>query len=88
MSPHHPELRDLAMELLSQGRPAREIAQRLRISPQTVYRWRRTRVPRPEAAQTRGRIAELEREILMHRRTIEALKDAMPPKGATRSFLK
>ncbi|GAB2924098.1 helix-turn-helix domain-containing protein [Streptomyces heilongjiangensis] len=81
---HTAPVRGRALEMLSEGEPAGQVAQRLGVSEQTVRRWRNSPDPEPDLAATRTRIRELEEEVLVYRRIIDALKEAMPPKGATK----
>ncbi|MDF3298673.1 helix-turn-helix domain-containing protein [Streptomyces tropicalis] len=83
-TPHPAASRTRVLELLSEGHPAGEVARMLDIPPSTVYRWRRTLVAPSSLPLARGRIQELEAELLLCRRTIDALNDVMPPKGVTR----
>ncbi|MFJ4600215.1 helix-turn-helix domain-containing protein [Streptomyces griseoluteus] len=87
-SPHPATSRVRVLQLLSEGHAAQDVARRLGIPASTVYRWRRSLVvpvaPAPAPAPARGRVQELEAELLLCRRTIDALNAVMPPKDVTR----
>ncbi|MER6978043.1 transposase [Streptomyces carpinensis] len=83
-SPHPAALRTRAEQLVSEGHSAKEVARQLGISPQTVYRWQRSRVSGSDLAQARTRIDELEQEVLLCREVIAAMRQVMPPKDVTR----
>ncbi|MEU6770605.1 helix-turn-helix domain-containing protein [Streptomyces sp. NPDC046759] len=83
-SPHPAALRTRAEQLVSEGHPAKEVARQLGISPQTVYRWRRSRATGSDLARARTRIDELEQEVLLCREVIATLRQMMPPKDVTR----
>ncbi|WP_324786323.1 helix-turn-helix domain-containing protein [Streptomyces sp. H51] len=90
-----PALRRRALDLLSEGQSVKEVAVALEIGRQTVYRWRRTYFPHPadrrtrsramEIGAARARIAELENQLVIHRRFTELLSDVVPPKDGSRS---
>ncbi len=85
MSSSHPAaLRARAAQLVSEGRPAKEVARELGVSPQTVYRWRRLRASGSDLAQARARIDELEQEVLLCRELVATMRQMMPPKDVTR----
>lgn len=91
-----PEFRRKVVDLLKSGRSVREVAADLQISEQTIYRWRRqdlidsgqlagtTSSDNAELVTARHRIVELETELAATRRAAELLREAVPPKGATR----
>ncbi|MFE5136194.1 transposase [Streptomyces fagopyri] len=83
-SPHPATLRTRALELLFEGHAAGEVARQLGVPPTTVYRWRRSGTTPSGLARARTRIQELEEEVLLCQRTIDALSEVMPPKGVTR----
>jgi transposase-like protein len=83
-SPYPAAVRARAEQLVCEGHPAKEVARQLGISPQTVYRWRRSRTSQTDLAQARARIGELEREVLLCREVIAGLRQMMPPKAGTR----
>ncbi|WP_079060133.1 helix-turn-helix domain-containing protein [Streptomyces bungoensis] len=83
-SPHPAALRARAMQLVLEGCPAREVARQLGVSPQTVYRWRRSAASGSNLAQARTRIDELEGELLLCREVIATMRQMMPPKDGTR----
>ncbi|MFK4149668.1 transposase [Streptomyces sp. NPDC004065] len=75
--------RSSAMELLARGVPVKEVARRVGVSAQTVYRWRRLDGPAPGAAGG-SRVEALEREVVLCRRLVRVMREGMPPKGGTR----
>jgi transposase-like protein len=91
-----PEFRRHVLELLKAGRSASEVAVDLGLSTQTIYNWRRQEQidsgPRPgvssrdhvELIAARRRIAQLELELAVARRAAELLREAVPPKDASR----
>lgn len=91
-----PEFRCRILELLRAGRSAAEVAADLGLSAQTIYNWRRQdeidRGLRPGLSSTdhvelvaaRRRIVQLESELAVARRAVELLREAVPPKGASR----
>ncbi|MFF9392620.1 helix-turn-helix domain-containing protein [Streptomyces griseoluteus] len=83
-SPHPATSRVRVLQLLSEGHAAQDVARRLGIPASTVYRWRRSLVVPDAPSPARGRVQELEDELLLYRRTIDALNDVMPPKDVTR----
>ncbi|MFF8942825.1 transposase [Streptomyces sp. NPDC014864] len=83
-SPHPATSRTRVLQLLAEGHSAGEVARKLGIPPSTVYRWRRSLGAPAVPSPARSRIQELEAELLLCRRTIDALNDVMPPKGATK----
>ena len=84
------------LDLVASGRKVAEVAFDLDISEQTTYSWlRHDRVDRglepglttPERAELRAakrRIAELEAELVIHRRASELLGKVVPPEGGSR----
>ena len=91
-----PEFRRRVLELVRAGRSVAEVAGDLGVSSQTIYNWRRQdeidRVLRPgvssselaELVAARHRIAQLEAELAVARRAAELLREAVPPKAASR----
>ena len=91
-----PEFRHRALELVKAGRSVSEVAADLGVSSQAIYSWRRQAEVdaglRPGVSSTehadlvaaRRRIAELESELAVARRAAELLREAVPPKGASR----
>ncbi|MFG2313237.1 IS3 family transposase [Streptomyces sp. NPDC048566] len=88
--PLPPSLQDQALNLLARGRTVKDVAAELHLSRSTLYRWRRASpltIPphlpdhqqQLHAAHTR--IAELESELLAHRRLTRRLSDVVPPQG-------
>jgi transposase-like protein len=88
-----PEFRRKVLDLLKAGRTVTQLANDLQISGQTIYVWRRqesidngelsgvTSTELAELSKARRRIAELEAELAIHRRAVELLKEAVPPKA-------
>ncbi|MEW2315765.1 helix-turn-helix domain-containing protein [Streptomyces bauhiniae] len=83
-SPHPAASRTRVLQLLSEGHAAQDVARRLGIPASTVYRWRRSLGIPHGPSPAHGRVQELEAELLLYRRTIDALSDVMPPKDVTR----
>ncbi|WP_250405269.1 helix-turn-helix domain-containing protein [Streptomyces cellostaticus] len=83
-SPHPAALRARAEQLVLEGHPAKEVARRLGVAPQTVYRWRRAAASGSDLARARARVDELEREVLLCREVIATMGQMMPPKDGTR----
>ncbi|WP_107484017.1 helix-turn-helix domain-containing protein [Streptomyces recifensis] len=83
-SPHPATSRVRVLQLLSEGHAAQDVARRLGIPASTVYRWRRSLVVPVAPAPAPGRVQELEAELLLCCRTIDALNAVMPPKDVTR----
>ena len=87
-----PESRQRVVALVEGGRKISEVASELEISEQTIYTWRRrARIDAGlQAGVTSGDRAELEaakrriRELEVHRRATELLKETTRPKGHTR----
>jgi len=91
-----PEFRRRVLELVKAGRPVTEVAADLGVSTQAIYNWRRQEQVdaglRPgvsssdnaELVAARRRIAQLESELAVARRAAELLREAVPPKGASR----
>ncbi|MFJ8113934.1 helix-turn-helix domain-containing protein [Streptomyces sp. NPDC096132] len=78
------KLRCRALEMISEGESAGEVARQLGISEQTVRRWRNSPTPESDLVRAGTRIRELEEEVLAYRKIIEAMKEVMPPKGVTK----
>ncbi len=93
---YSPEFRRKVLDLVEAGRAVTQIAQDLDISEQTIYTWRRqhlidtgklpgsTTSELSELAAARKKIAELETELAIHRRSTELLGKVMSPKADTR----
>lgn len=93
---YSPEFRKKVLDLVEAGRPIAQIAQDLDISLQTIYTWRRQHLvdigeqPGTKSSESselnaaRQRIAELERELAVHRRSTELLGRITDPKDGTR----
>jgi len=91
-----PEFRRRVLELVKAGRPVTEVAADLGVSTQAIYNWRRqaeidaglrpgvTSSDNAELVAARRRIAQLESELAVARRAAELLREAVPPKGASR----
>jgi transposase len=91
-----PEFRRRVLELVKAGRPVTEVAADLGVSTQAIYNWRRqaeidaglrpgvTSSDNAELLAARRRIAQLESELAVARRAAELLREAVPPKGASR----
>jgi transposase-like protein len=91
-----PEFRHRALELVKAGRSVSEVAADLGVSSQAIYSWRRqaevdaglrpgvSSTEHAELVAARRRIAELESELAVARRAAELLREAVPPKGASR----
>ncbi len=91
-----PEFRHRALELVKAGRSVSEVAADLGVSSQAIYNWRRqaevdaglrpgvSSTEHAELVAARRRIAELESELAVARRAAELLREAVPPKGASR----
>jgi transposase-like protein len=91
-----PEFRRRVLELVKAGRPVTEVAADLGVSTQAIYNWRRqaeidaglrpgvTSSDNAELVAARRRIAQLESELAVARRAGELLREAVPPKGASR----
>jgi len=90
------EFRRRVLELVKAGRPVTEVAADLGVSTQAIYNWRRqeeidtglrpgvSSSDNAELAAARRRIAQLESELAVARRAAELLREAVPPKGASR----
>lgn len=90
------EFRRRVLDLLSAGRSVASIADDLGISDQTIYAWRRQdRIDRGEIAglstaekaelrKAKKRIAELEVQLAVTTKAVEALKADTDPKDDTR----
>jgi len=83
-SPHPAALRSQALELISEGHSIRDVARKLGLPQQTVYRWNRTGLSQSKLMQAQARIETLEGEIAACRRLIDFMKEVMPPKGDTK----
>jgi transposase len=93
---YSPEFRRKVLDLVEAGRAVAQIAQALDISDQTIYTWRRqhlidtgrlagtTSGELSELAAARKRIAELETELAIHRRSSELLGKVVSPKAGSR----
>jgi transposase len=91
-----PEFRRRVLERLKAGRAVTEVAAELGVSSQSIYNWRRqeridaglvagvTSTDQAELIAARRRIAQLEAELAVARRAAELLREAVPPKGASR----
>jgi len=91
-----PEFRRRVLELLKAGRGVAEVAAELGVSSQSIYNWRRqeridsgliagvTSTDHAELIAARRRIAQLEAELAVAQRAAELLREAVPPKGASR----
>ena len=91
-----PEFRRKVLDLVEAGRPVVEVARDLGISAQPIYVWRKqdridkrlepglSSAERAELSAAKRRIAELETELAVHRRTSELLGKVVPPKGGTK----
>ena len=90
------EFRRKVLDLLADGKSVASVAHDLDISDQTIYSWRRQdRIDRglqpglstaenAELAKAKKKIADLEAELAISRRTTELLKEETNPKGGTR----
>jgi transposase-like protein len=88
-----PEFRRKVLDLLRAGRKVAQIAEDLQISDQCIYLWRRqelidcgqmpgvTSADQAELVAARKRIAELETELVVHRRAAELLREVAPLKA-------
>ncbi|MFF3446912.1 helix-turn-helix domain-containing protein [Streptomyces sp. NPDC002667] len=92
---HPSSLHNRALDLLAEGRSVKDVAAELHLSRPTVYRWRHAYAhltahqftggqASSELHAARARIAQLESELLTHRRLTELLNDVVPPKGGSR----
>lgn len=94
--PYPPEFRRRVLALVAAGRPVAQVAADLHISEQAIYLWRRQHLidtgqtpglsstDRAELVAARKRIAELETELAIHRRSAELLAKVVPPKDGSR----
>jgi transposase-like protein len=92
-----PEFRRRVLDLVEAGRPITQIAHDLGISQQTIYVWRKqdrvdrglepgtTSVEAAELAAAHRRIRQLETELAVAMKAVEALKEQTDPKGGWRS---
>jgi transposase-like protein len=91
-----PEFRCRVLELVRAGRSVAEVAGDLGVSSQTIYNWRQqeqidsglrpgvSSTGHAELVAARRRIAQLESELVVARRAVELLREAVPPKAASR----
>jgi len=91
-----PEFRRKGLDITAAGRTIAQVAADLDISGQTIYNWRRqhlidtgqmpgiTSSHQAELLAARKRIAELETELAIHRRSAELLAKVVAPKGDSR----
>jgi len=91
-----PEFRRKVLDLVAAGRSVAQVAADLQISDQTIHVWRRqylidtgqlpgtTSSEQAELAAARRRIAELETELAIHRRSAELLAKVVSPKAGTK----
>lgn len=94
-----PEFRQKVLDLVASGRRVAQVASDLDISEQCIYLWRRQhlidtgQIPgisstdQAQLVAARRRIAELEKELEIHRRAAELLKEVVVPKDASRRSL-
>ncbi|CAN5242349.1 hypothetical protein BH09ACT13_BH09ACT13_01560 [soil metagenome] len=94
-----PEFRRRVLALLKAGSGVAEVAADLDVSAQTIYNWRRQEqidsglrpgvnsTDHAELIAARHRIAQLESELAVARRTAELLREAVSPKDASRRSL-
>ena len=90
------EFRRKALDLLAEGRSVASVAHDLDISDQTLYNWRRQdcidRGEQPglataehaELTAAKKRIRDLETELAVAQKAVDALKEEVSPKGGTR----
>jgi transposase-like protein len=90
------EFRRKALDLLAEGRSVVSVAHDLDISDQTLYNWRRQdRIDRgeqpglstaehAELTAAKKRIRDLETELAVAQKAVDALKEEASPKGGTR----
>lgn len=90
------EFRRKVLDRLANGHSVASVAHDLDLSDQTIYNWRRqdridrglepgrTTKENAELAAAKKRIAELETELAVSRRSMELLKEQTSPKGGTR----
>jgi transposase len=83
------EFRRKVLDLVAAGRPVAQVAADLAISEQTIYIWRRQHPGRTssedaELVAARRRIAELEAEVVIHRRAAQLLGEVVSPKDGSR----
>ncbi|WP_342787100.1 helix-turn-helix domain-containing protein [Actinomadura decatromicini] len=91
-----PEFRRKVLDLVKAGRPVRQVAAELQMPSQTIYVWLRqdridtglepglTSTDQAELIAARRRIAQLETELEATRRAIDLVKQAVPPKDASK----
>lgn len=90
------EFRRKVLDLVEAGRSVAAVADDLGISEQTIYVWRRqeridrgleaglSSAERSELAAAKRRIAELEAELAIHRRSTELLGKVVLPKDGSK----
>jgi transposase-like protein len=91
-----PEFRKKVLDLLDAGQSVTKIAHDLGITGQTIYNWRNqhlidtgkrdgvTSSDHVELVAARKRIAKLEADLAASQRAVELLREAVPPKGASK----
>ena len=91
-----PEFRRRVLDLVKAGKPVAQIAADVGVSQQAIYTWRKqeqidtgeraglSSSDHAELVAARRRIAQLEAELGIAKRTAELLKREVPPKGGTR----
>ncbi len=90
------EFRRRVLDRLAEGHSVASVARDLDLSDQTIYNWRRqdridrglqpgrTTQENAELAAAKKRIAELETELAVARRSMELVKEQTSPEGGTR----
>lgn len=96
MSRYLEPFRRKVLDLFSEGKPVKHVAEDLGISQQTIYNWRKqqridqgelpgtTSAENAELASAKRRIRELEEEVQILVRARQLLKETPNPKGCTR----
>jgi transposase-like protein len=91
-----PEFRRRVLDLVRAGKPVAQIAADVGVSQQAIYTWRKqeqidsgeraglSSSDHAELVAARQRIAQLEAELGIAKRTADLLKREISPKGATR----
>ncbi len=91
-----PEFRRKVLDLLKSGRTVAEVASGLDVTEQTICNWRNqelidtgqkpglSSIESAELAAARRRIAELETELAIAKRSTELLKSVVLPKGGSK----
>ncbi|MDV6271005.1 transposase [Rhodococcus globerulus] len=91
-----PEFRRKVLDLLRSGRTVAEVAAGLGVTEQTIYNWRNqelidtgqkpglSSIESAEVAAARRRIAELETELAIAKRSAELLKSVVLPKNGSK----